>query len=112
MEKVLVVDDWVRKLNEEGNINLERSVQIQKNVNVLFLNLFKSWVQSDTIAKKFLMELNGFDFLLNRLFTQKEEDTGLTTDEGDLVKQNSSDEEESEMEEEELFEGIKKKIFT
>ena len=36
----------------------------------MFLSLFKSWVQSDSVAKKFLTELNGFDFLLDRLFSK------------------------------------------
>ena len=37
----------------------------------MFLTFFKSWVHSDFVAKKFLTELNGFDFLLDRLFSKK-----------------------------------------
>jgi len=38
----------------------------------LFFQFFEHWISKDTIAKKFLNELNGFDFLLNRLFAKKE----------------------------------------
>lgn len=44
-------------------------------MNTLFLNFFKQWVQTDAVAKKFLTELNGFDFLLDRLFSKVEGST-------------------------------------
>lgn len=51
----------------------------------MFLAFFKQWVQTDTVAKKFLLELNGFDFLLDRLFSKKdnkeEESKGIGFDE-------------------------------
>ncbi len=53
-------------------------------MNSLFLSLFKAWVKADSVAQKFLTELNGFDFLLDRLFSEtlakeltEEEDEGL-----------------------------------
>ena len=69
MRSILATDFKLRELVSQG-INFERAVQIQRTVNCLFLSLFKSWVQSDSVAKKFLTELNGFDFLLDRLFSK------------------------------------------
>lgn len=69
MRSILATDSKLRELVSQG-INFERAVQIQRSVNTLFLSLFKSWVQSDSVAKKFLTELNGFDFLLDRLFSK------------------------------------------
>jgi hypothetical protein len=43
-------------------------------VNALFITFFNYWVKTDTVAKRFLTELNGFDFLLDRLFSKVEED--------------------------------------
>jgi hypothetical protein len=54
-------------------INYERALQIQRTVNSLFLAFFNAWVKTDTIAKKFLTELNGFDFLLDRLFAKADD---------------------------------------
>lgn len=51
-------------------INFERALAIQRNVNILFLLFFKQWVQTDAVATRFLTELNGFDFLLDRLFSK------------------------------------------
>jgi len=45
----------------------------------LFLLFFKQWVQTDTVAKKFLTELNGFDFLLDRLFSKAENNAEQST---------------------------------
>jgi hypothetical protein len=39
----------------------------------LFLKLFNNWVKTDSVAKRFLTELNGFDFLLDRLFSKSED---------------------------------------
>jgi hypothetical protein len=50
-------------------------------VNTLFLNFFNAWVKTDTIAKKFLTELNGFDFLLDRLFAKSENSPQINEEE-------------------------------
>jgi hypothetical protein len=80
MKNVLAVDFKLRELLIKGQINQERAISIQNNVNTTFLALFKQWVQSDIVAKKFLTELNGFDFLLDRLFTKKEESSETLND--------------------------------
>ena len=72
MKTVLKIDKKLRTLVKSSTMNAERAVVIQKTVNALFLSLFKAWMQSDKIAKLFLNELNGFDFLLDRLFSKNE----------------------------------------
>lgn len=82
MKAILKADFKLRELisksgqskgRESYLINYERALAIQKTVNTLFLNFFNAWVKTDTIAKKFLTELNGFDFLLDRLFAKSED---------------------------------------
>ena len=72
MKNVLQIDFKLRELLLSNALNQERAVQIQKVVNALFLSMFKAWVQTDRVAKKFLTELNGFDFLLDRLFAKND----------------------------------------
>ena len=36
--------------------------------------LFKNWVITDQTAQRFLREHNGLNFMLNRLFTETEEE--------------------------------------
>eukprot|EP00347_Sterkiella_histriomuscorum_P007708 403347869 len=93
MKNLLRIDVKLRDLIASEQINQNRSLQIQKNVNELFLQYFKSWIQSDEVAKRFLTELNGFDFLLDRLFSN--ESIGLNK-EANEEGANSSDDEEDE----------------
>ncbi len=53
-------------------MNFERAIFYQKSINTLFLEFFEKWVSSEDVAKKFLLDLDGFDFLLNRLFCSKD----------------------------------------
>ena len=75
MKTILAADFKLRDLikGPQHLINFERAIQIQKTVNTLFISFFKQWVQTDAVAKKFLTELNGFDFLLDRLFSKEED---------------------------------------
>jgi hypothetical protein len=94
MKTILKVDFKLRELIEKSGgqvgkevfyINYDRALQIQKTVNTLFLNFFNTWVKTDAIAKKFLTELNGFDFLLDRLFAKTSDEKpqqNITVNEG------------------------------
>jgi hypothetical protein len=82
MKNILEADfklrDLVNQRKDKNHlINSSRALDIQKTVNSLFLTFFNSWVKTDTVAKKFLTELNGFDFLLDRLFSKVEDDSEL-----------------------------------
>jgi hypothetical protein len=82
MKNILEADfklrDLVNQRKDKNHlINSSRALDIQKTVNSLFLTFFNSWVKTDTVAKKFLTELNGFDFLLDRLFSKVEDDSKL-----------------------------------
>ena len=82
MKNILEADfklrDLVNQRKDKNHlINYSRALDIQKTVNSLFLTFFNSWVKTDTVAKKFLTELNGFDFLLDRLFSKVEDDSEL-----------------------------------
>ena len=79
MKNILEADFKLRDLvnQKKDKINSSRALDIQKTVNSLFLTFFNCWVKTDTVAKKFLTELNGFDFLLDRLFSKVEDDSEL-----------------------------------
>lgn len=70
MDSVCGMDQLVKDSIESGKLNCERGVSYQKAANTVLLSLFEAWVLDDSIAKKFLTDMDGFDFMLNRLFVQ------------------------------------------
>lgn len=94
MKSILSADFKLRELILESKVNNKWAVQVQENVNTLFLSYFKSWVNQEAVAKEFLTELNGFDFLLDRLFSKQESSKDETMDDDESLDEDGKSEEE------------------
>ena len=64
-------------------------------------------MNSDLVAKRFLTELNGFDFLLDRLFSKQKDEK----DEKEKHEEEDKNGSESEEEEDEGGDNLMKKIM-
>lgn len=78
LTKVEALDKRVFELSSSGLISPDRALHLQEQCYTIMMLLFKQWITSNLHARLFLREHDGFNFMLERLFSQQSEGTGKT----------------------------------